>query len=498
MNVSQWVRWWGTRSAPDQVAIVFEEQTITYAELDRYVDDTAAALSAAGVEAGDRVGVLLRNCPGYLVAFFACARIEAVFVGLNVRLVGAELAQILADADPALLLSESYFDDVIASAGAGLPQGELAADERRFRIDVTARRTPAVGDEPRPGDLAICYTSGTTGRPKGAVMTHDSIFWSTTQTILALGLTASDVHLVPLPLCFAGGLLASSLPIFHSGATMVLERKFEADRVLDLMGRYRASVMMAVPTVFQMMRQHPSFDATDLSSFRLALSGGAPVPRALLDAYRGRDVPFSNGYGLTEGGGFNMFLPPAEVSVRPGAYVPAMYNEVKAVDSEGAEAADETPGELLVSGRAIMRGYWRDLDATSMALIDGWLHTGDIVRRDPGGYYFMVERTKDVIISGGLNVYPAEVENVLYAHPTVGGVAVVGVDDGKWGERVTAFVELRPGSSATEEELIDFCGDKVADYKQPKAVVFLEELPRNESGKILKREIRRLYASVST
>ena len=504
MNVGRWVQWWD-RIAGDAVALIFEEQTLSYSDLNTRVNRVASALIERGVSAGDRVGALLTNCPEYLETFFACAKIGAVFVPLNIRLAPRELAYIVGNAELSLLVSESAFgemlkpvrDQVNLDSYVSLDGGDVGMPWQDFLKGASEANPP--GDVVSWDDnLAICYTSGTTGLPKGAVLTHGNVFYSTVQLIVSYGFDQRDTHLMTLPLCFTGGLIPASMPIFHSGGTMVLEREFEPGRALDLIESHGVSIMMGVPVMYQLMGQQPDFDDRDLSSFRVAMSGGAPVPVPLIHSYQARGVPFTGGYGITEGTGYNMYLPPKDVVKKTGAYLPCLYNEAQVVDEEGTPTAADEVGELVLRGPIVFKEYWRNPEATTQTIRDGWLHTGDLARVDAEGYFYPVDRLKDMVITGGLNVYPAEVENVLFEHPSVSEVAVVGIDHPQWGEAVTAFVVAKDGESIGEEELRELCTDALADYKRPKEFVIIDELPRNVSGKILKRTLRDEYRNLFT
>lgn len=475
-NVGRWISFWA-RVAPDRPALVFDGAALGYAELNRAVNRMANALAERGVGPGDRVAVLTGNRPELLVTVFACAKLGAIFVPLNVRLVARELEYIVRDADPVVLLSEPAFHPLLA---------EVAIDARRFDVDGFA---DGASDEEPPTvsgaeAFAICYTSGTTGLPKGAVLTHANIIHGSLQEIVGFGLSASDRHLVVVPLCFTGGLITASLPVFHAGATLHLERAFDPAAVVERIVSERITHMMGVPVMFAAMTRLPDFADVDFSSVKLFLVGAAPVPAALVDAYQSRGVgSFTNAFGLTEGTGFNLFLPATEVKDRPGAYLPAIYSDVRVSDE----------GELLIAGPCVMAGYWRNEAATAETIRDGWLHTGDVVRVDDDGYLHPVDRIKDMIITGGLNVYPAEVESVVFDHPRIADSTVIGLPERTWGEAVT-IVAVRKDEALTADDVIAFCADELADYKRPKGVVFVDELPRNAGGKVVKRELRERFA----
>lgn len=486
VGIGRWISFWA-RIAGGRDAIVFGGEAITYSALNRQVNQFANALHERGVRAGDRVAVLLGNRPEFLVTVLACAKLGALFVPLNVRLVPRELEYIIQDAEPRVVLSEPAFE-------AALDQVRSSVNPES--IDGFAAHAP--DQEPvaegRGDALVICYTSGTTGLPKGAVLTNANILHGSLQEIIGYGFNSADRHLVVVPLCFSGGLITASMPVFHSGATLYLEPEFDPDAVMERIEADRITHMMGVPTMFAAMAQRPIFATADFSSLKLLLVGAAPVPAALVEIYQSRGVSgFTNAFGLTEGTAFNLFLPASDVTERPGAYVPAAYTDVRVVDVDGADVEPGGSGELLISGPCVMAGYWRDETATAAAIRDGWLYTGDLVRLGEDGYVYPIDRIKDMIISGGLNVYPAEVESVLFEHSGLTDLTVVGLPEEQWGEAVTV-VAVAENDDVTADEILSFCADKLANYKRPKSVIFVDAIPRNAGGKALKRTLREQFA----
>jgi fatty-acyl-CoA synthase len=500
LEIGRWISWWAS-VAPDRPAIVFEGESIPYGELEARVEQLAAALRARGVVTGDRVAVLLSNRPEFVVAMFACARAGALLVPLNVRLVARELGYILGDAEPRVLISESAFagllgklEDRLAGIDAvvTLEEGGVGEPYERFLGSVQSARS---GTAQASEDLVICYTSGTTGLPKGAVLTHEAVLLGSLQEIVAYDMRHDDRHLVAVPLCFTGGLITASMPVFHSGGTLYLERAFDPAAVIERIASERITRMMGVPTMFAAIANESRFDDADISSMRLFLVGAAPVPAALVERFQSRGAAgFTNAYGLTEGCGFNLFLPATEVLRKPGGYKPALYTEALVIDADGRAVAPGRSGELVLRGPTLMNRYWRNEEATAEALRDGWLHTGDLVRLGEDGLFYPIDRIKDMIISGGLNVYPAEVEAVVFGHPKLTDFAVIGLPHERWGEAVTLVAVARSGEHATSEELIQHCAGRLADYKLPKRVIWVDEIPRNAGGKALKRLLRDRYA----
>ena len=351
-------------------------------------------------------------------------------------------------------------------------------------------RDVAEDDDP----LLLVYTSGTTGKPKGAVLTHANCFWTNLSFDRLSELRESDVALQVLPQFHVGGWNVQPLLAWWKGATVVLEPSFDAARALRLIEERRVTTMMGVPANYMFLSQDPQFEQADLSSLRLAVVGGAPMPELLLETWRDRGVEIVQGYGLTEAAPNVLCLPP-EDAVRKLGFAGKPYPHVDVAlrdPEEGVLLEGAAIGELVVRGPNVFAGYWRNPDATAAAFADGWLLTGDVAERDTEGYYRIVDRIKDMVISGGENVYPAEIEAVLRTHPAVGDAAVVGVPDERWGEACLAFVVLAAGRSASEAELRDHCRSKVARFKVPRAIRFLEVLPRSAMNKVAKDELRTL------
>jgi fatty-acyl-CoA synthase len=454
------------------VAIDFLGRDVTYAELDRRSDAFAEALLARGLRRGDRVATLTGNSPEHVIVFFACAKAGFILLPLNWRHAAVELRFQLKDAEPSLFF---VADEHAAVAEAILwPFEALAPPEGDRGAAVEAE----VGDD---DGLLLIYTSGTTGRPKGAVLTHANCFWTNLSLDLATSLRDDDVVLQILPQFHCGGWNVQALLAWWKGARVVLERSFEPGRVLSLLAEKRVTTLMGVPANYLFLAQEPGFADADLSSLRLAVVGGAPMPEALIELWQARGVEIVQGYGLTEAAPNVLCLPP-ELAMRKmgSAGKPYPFVEVKLSDED----------ELMVRGPNVFPGYWRNPEATAAAFRDGWLLTGDVAEADADGCYRIKGRVKDMYISGGENVYPAEVESVLHEHPSVGNAAVVGVADDRWGEAGVAFVVL--SSSASEAELLAHCRDRLAGFKVPKRVRFLDALPMSAMNKVLKDELRAL------
>jgi fatty-acyl-CoA synthase len=472
------------RNTPDRIAIEFEGTRWTYAELARRSRRMAAALAERGVAHGDRVATLTANSPEHVALLFACADLGLALQPLNWRLTPSELRYQLDDAEPALLVVEADHAALAEQAGADVARvtfEQLAADGEPPNVEVR-------DDDP----LLLAYTSGTTGKPKGAVLTHANCFWTNLSFDRTSGITEGDVVLQVLPQFHSGGWNVQPLLAWWKGATVVLEAAFDAARALRLIESRRVTTMMGVPATYLFMAEQPEFATCDLSSLRLAVVGGAPMPESLLESWQARGVGIVQGYGLTEAAPNVLCLPQEDAARKLGfAGKPYPHVDVAVRDPESGALLDGVAtGELVVRGPNVFDGYWRSPEATAAAFADGWLLTGDLAERDDEGYYRIVGRLKDLVISGGENVYPAEIEDALHAHPGIAEAAVVGVPDERWGEVCVAFVVERPGHEVDEEAVLEWCAGRLARFKVPRSVRFVEALPRSGMDKVLKDELR--------
>jgi fatty-acyl-CoA synthase len=474
------------RNAPRRIAIDHRDEAWTYADLERRSSRMGAALVARGVGHGDRVATLTQNSPDQVALLFACARLGAVLQPTNWRLAATEIRYQLDDAEPAVLLHEDELAPLAEAAGGAV--------ERVSFAEVDAEPVAVNVDVSDDDALLLAYTSGTTGKPKGAVLTHANCFWTNLSFDRTGGIADDDVVLQVLPQFHSGGWNVQPLLAWWKGATVVLEPGFDPARALDLIGRKRVTTMMGVPATYLFIAEQPEFATADLSSLRLAVVGGAPMPESLLETWQDRGVGIVQGYGLTEAAPNVLCLPPESATRKLGfAGRPYPHVDVALRDPDtGTHLEGPATGELVVSGPNVFAGYWRNPEATAAVFADGWLLTGDVAERDAEGDYRIVGRLKDLVISGGENVYPAEVEDVLHAHPAVSEAAVVGVPDERWGEVCVAFVALRPAASADADELTAWCGDRLARFKVPRTVRFVDQLPRSGMGKVAKDELRAL------
>ncbi|MGW5563118.1 acyl-CoA synthetase [Streptomyces tendae] len=493
------------RKTPERTAVVHQDTELTYRELYERVLRLAHALRALGVDRGDRVAYLGPNHPAFLETLFAAGVLGAIFVPLNSRLTAPELTYQLTDSGSTVLVHSAGHTTTAAQASAG------ADGTVRHRITLGTAGEGALGYEElldgggtgrldeavAPDDpCIIMYTSGTTGRPKGAVLTHANITWNSVNVLVDTELGGDEVTLVVAPLFHTAGLGMTCLPTLLKGGRVVLLESFEAAQVLDVIEHRRVTYMFGVPTMYDAMAAQPRWAEADLSSLRSLNCGGAPVPTRTIETYLARGLAFSQGYGMTEASPGVLFLDREQSSAKAGsAGVPHFFTDTRIALPDGRDAAPGERGEVLVQGPNVMRAYWRRPEETAAAFTDdGWLRTGDVARTDDDGYAYIVDRVKDMFVSGGENVYPAEVEDALLGHPSVAECAVVGVPDAVWGEVGHAVVVLAGGARADASEILAHLQGRLAKYKIPKTLVFAPELPRTASGKIVKPAVRETYA----
>ncbi len=497
-DVGRWVRM-NARWRPEQAALKEGERSLSYRTLDERVDRLGHALAARGVGFGDRVAILAPNRLEVVEAVFGLARMGAIAVPLNYRLVARDLAFMLRDSGSRVLIYDPAFGELVAGLrGQELPEGLqwLALGEDYEAALTAASATPfaPVGLIAEDTPHLIMYTAGTTGLPKGVVLTHGNTFWQAINAV-NLGMLPGTVGLTVLPLFHVGGLNGSVTPLIFIGGTVVLQRQFQPLETLQILARERVQGMVGVPAIFQMMAALPQFATTDLSAVVAFTSGGAPLPLHTIETYKERGIVFRQGYGLTEAAPGVTGMEPQDAYLKPGSVGrPCHHVEVRIADDAGEDCGPGAEGELWVRGPNVMPGYWNRPEETAATLHEGWLRTGDAARRDEDGYIWVAGRKKEMIISGGENIYPAEVANALSEHPAVADVAVVGAPDERWGQRPVAFVVLRPGMSPSPEEILASLGDRLARYKHPREIRFLPFLPRNATGKVLQPELRRLIS----
>ena len=486
---------------PNKIAIrdLSINKELTYSELEIRSNKLAEWLQKNGVGKGDRVAILSHNCAEFFELEFACAKIGAIELPLNWRLTKPELEYILNDSTPTVLIYDSAFLDISLELQKDcqikaslqidnedpLSQYESALRESNGNYE----EVPTTHDDL----IMIMYTSGTTGHPKGAMINHRMQLYNCINLASPAFVSAETVQLVVLPLFHTGGMNCYANPVLHAGGELILIREFDPGLALSILGNseYKVSHFFAVPAPYQFMMNHPDFDKTDLSFLKIAGIGGAPCAEAILKTWSGRGVSMIQGWGMTETSPGGIGLDAADAERKLGsAGKPLMHTEVKVVDDDGNELPWGEVGELYIRGPNITPGYWNKPEATEDSFDGDWLKTGDAARFDDEGFVYIVDRWKDMYISGGENVYPAEVENVIYQLPQIAEAAVIGVPDERWGETGKVFISLKEGQTIEEKEIIEHCLKNLAKFKVPQSVEFVDILPRNATGKVLKRKLR--------
>lgn len=488
-------------------ALVCDGAERSWAELDRRVNRLGNAFLDAGLRYGDRVAALLGNCSEYFEIYFACARAGLVAVPVNYRLAGPELEQVIDHAGPSLLITDAeYASQALAIRNLPAQRWCIAAEAVQgfedYRSIMDAADAAPVSTE--ANDIfAIFYTSGTTGLPKGALVSHRNLEMNGYNQAIADRSVPGDVNLLATPIYHMGAVFMA-VTYMMLGCTQHILRKFDSGAWLALLEQSRASVALLVPTMINAVVNDPRLRRYDLSSLRLVFYGGGPMPVSVLERVVERlGCGFTQGYGLTETLEATFLVSEdhvingSETQTRrlASAGREAVGAEVRIVDEAGAQLGAGETGEILIKSESVIAGYWNNPEETANAIRNGWFHTGDLGYLDEDRYLFVVDRKKDMVISGGMNVYSKEIESVLYRHPAVLEAAVIGLPDEEWGEIVTAVIATRPGREVTEQELTDFCRTSLASYKKPRKVFFLEQLPKNPSGKILKRILREKLAN---
>ena len=487
-----WLKKWQSNQ-PEKVALVDHDQKtqLTYNNLFLIAGSLAHQLKARGIQKGDRVGILSPNRLEMVLLFFAVQRLGALLVPINFRLSSSEVDYVLADSKPKILFYESSTLDRVQKLNEKV--AELIDFDQEGAFDFSLP-SPSFSENSFDGVMKspcmILYTSGTTGFPKGAVLTNEMIFWNSINTTMSLDVAKDDVTICFSPLFHTGGWNVLMLPFLHRGGRVVLVQKFDPDVILELCELHQVTLLFGVPTTLAMMSQSKKFESSDLSSIRYMIVGGEAMPLGLIKTWHQRNLPIRQGYGLTEFGPNCFSLSEEDAERKIGSIgKPNFYVKTKIIDQDGTEVGVGEVGELLLSGPCCMKEYWGNPQATSESIREGWFYTGDLMKKDEEGDFFVVGRKKDLFISGGENVYPAEVERVLESHPMVKESAVIGVKDEKWGEVGQAFVVLRQEGQLSEQDLSVFCRDHLAGFKVPKHFKFLRDLPKGDTGKIFKRKL---------
>jgi long-chain acyl-CoA synthetase len=475
----------------DRPAIKLDDITLNYAVVDQAVARAAGLLRAAGVQPGDRVGIMLPNVPYFPFLFYGAMRLGAVVVTMNPLLKEREVAFYLSDSGAQMLVAWHQFEDAARSGAEDANAETIIVQPGSFEERLgAAEPVPDTAERDDDGTAVILYTSGTTGTPKGAELTHGNL---TAAAEIAVGLVdkgADDVTLGAFPLFHVFGLTSGLESSVNVGACLTLLPRFDAGKALEMVERDGVTTFLGVPTMYAAILHHEGGEAFDTSSLDLCVSGGAAMPVEILRAFEEKfECKILEGYGLSETCGIASFNRPDRERKAGSIGIPVPGVDMKVVDDDGNEVAQGEVGEILIRGPVVMKGYWNRPDATADTLTDGWLRTGDMARVDEDGYFFIVDRKKELIIRGGFNIYPRELEEVLYEHPAVREAAVVGLPHDSLGEEVGAAVALKPGEQVEPDEIRAYMKERVAAYKYPRVVWFVDDLPKGPTGKILKREV---------
>lgn len=483
------------RLSPNKKAIIEEEtnKAWTYDEINKRSSSVAGWLKSQGIKKGDRVALLSPNDISYFDLLFACGKMGAIFVPLNWRLSEHELKEILMDCSPILIGIHKQFENMFTSlettvpssfcVGGSIYNGMVNSSQSENHTEVISEQDP----------LSMIYTGGTTGKPKGVVLSHQSIQWNAINTILSWNLSEEDVTINYMPMFHTGGLNALSLPILMIGGTVVIGDQYTAPKVVQSINRYNCTIILLVPTMYHLLIHSDEFQQSNFPSMKIFLSGAAPCPMQVYEAFQKKGIAFKEGYGLTEAGPNNFFIHHEDAQKKRGSVgKPMLFNSIKLEKIDGQEAKVNEVGEILIKGKHSFSHYWNNELATIETKKGGWVHTGDLAKKDEEGFHYIVGRKKDMIITGGENVYPLEIEHWLAAHPIVDEVAVIGLPDDKWGELVVAFIVPKHSIRIEEEDLRSYCEKKLGRYKIPKRFIPVDELPKTHVGKIDKKKLKEL------
>lgn len=485
------INWFESRArlTPTETAVIEAktDQSWSYQQLRERADKLAQYFKGNGIQKGDRVAILASNHISYFDFFFACMKTGAIFVPLNWRLAEAELTYILGDAAPELIGVEPQYLEKLPSRKT---EAEVLLIPDSNYLDLLSTEPGTFHLELKESDaLAMIYTGGTTGRPKGVVLSHRSILWNAINTVITWSLSKEDTTLTCMPMFHTGGLNVYCLPLLLVGGKIVLASEFDPNQAVEDLLKYRCTVVLFVPTMYHMIIQNEAFQQSSFPYMKVFVSGGAPCPHPIYEAFAKKGLAFKEGYGLTEAGPNNFYIESKDVMQKPGSVgKPMLFNDIRIVTNHGVQAVADEVGELLLRGHHSFEYYWNKPDQTADTIRDDWIHTGDLARSDAEGFVYIVGRKKDMIITGGENVYPLEVENWLETHEAVDEVAVMGLEDDKWGEVVTAFVVLKTELDVAELE--GYCNQKLTRYKVPKQFYHVDELPKTPVGKIDKAKLK--------
>jgi long-chain acyl-CoA synthetase len=495
-----------TRRSPGKIAVILDDMKLRYAEINGAANKIANSLVGMGIRQGDKVAILLPNTPHFVICYYAILKLGATVVPLNVLFKRHEIEYHLKDSDSVALIAWEGF---LAEAAEGFskadacrhlivaqaPGSQQPLPDRAVPLNALMADTPPTFDTVQvpPDDTAvILYTSGTTGRPKGAELSHINMLMNAMVSAEKILRTdQNEIALATLPLFHSFGQTCVMNAMFYSGGTITMLPRFEPQKALEIMARDKVTLFAGVPTMYFYLLNFPNAEQYDLSALRRCCSGGAAMPVEVMHAFNKKyNVQILEGYGLSETSPVASFNHLDYEAVPGSIGTPIWGVDMRCVDPNGAEVANGELGEIAIRGHNVMKGYYKRPEATAESIKDGWFRTGDIAYRDDHGFFFIKDRVKDMILRGGFNVYPREIEEVLYAHPAIAEAAVIGVADQALGEEIKAVVALKAGQEATEQELIDYCKERLAAYKYPRSVEFLATLPKTATGKILKRELK--------
>lgn len=490
------INWFESRVqlTPKEIAIIDSDtkETWTYEELYKRVIKAATVFYTKGVRKGDRVAILAPNHISYFDFFFACMKIGAIFVPLNWRLAKDELQYCLEDSNPKLIGVAPKFKEKLNAVNTNAAFILVDHHEYMNGHDIETIDIDILVEEKDP--LAMIYTGGTTGRPKGVILSHRSILWNALNTIVSWGLNNKDTTLTCLPMFHTGGLNVLSLPLLLIGGKVILLADFDADRATKDLLEYKCTIVMLVPTMYHMIIESQAFQTATFPDMKLFVSGGAPCPYVVYEAFAKKGIAFKEGYGLTEAGPNNFYIAPQDVMSKLGSVgKPMLFNDIKIMTAEHSFAGPDEVGELYVRGNHAFMYYWNRPEETKETLVDGWVRTGDLARQDADGFVYIVGRKKDMIITGGENVYPLEIEHWLASHPAIDEAAVVGLPDDKWGEAVSAFIVAK--NTLTTREIEAYCRKRLTSYKVPKQFFFVHQLPKTDVGKVNKTKLKKQYSN---
>lgn len=505
---AQGIGYWLTKReflSGDHEALVDGERRLTYKDLNRRVNRLTRHLQAMGLKHGDRCAMLAYNCLEYVETIFAAAKLGLMLVPLNWRLSPSELAFNLSDSDTGTLIFDPEFAETVEAFKGQTPIKRMLAlgtEENKGADPYEIGLAQSSDDEPIPDKPVgpdtphiIMYTAGTTGRPKGAVLSQGASFWNAINLELDMQFNPNDRDLAVLPMFHIGGIGLFTLPMLHVGGTVVIQRTFDPAETLQLLRSENITLFFGVPAIFLFLIQHPDFSSEAFENVRLVMSGGAPLPLNLVKQYHNAGIVLQQGFGMSEAAPSIATLRTDLAIKKAGSIGRALFHvEAKIVDEDMRDMPSGEVGELVIRGPNLMHGYWKRPDATEEAFAGGWFHTGDLARMDEEGDIYIVERKKDMFISGGENVYPAEVENALFELLEVAEAAVIGVKDEKWGEVGKAIVVFKPGKKLTDEQILTFLRGRLAKYKVPKSVAVVDQLPRNAAGKVLKNTLKEKHS----